>query len=91
MKKMKEPKGLNIVWEVVEVGFLADLPVVEAVMAPEMVNLQVEELEGICKDMEEGLVPLQQQIREVFHRIVRSRIEFLDLMDQAAKLSAPTV
>lgn len=57
----------------------------------EEVNVQVEELEGICKDMEEGLVPLQQQIREVFHRIVRSRIEFLDLMDQAAKLSAPTV
>ncbi|KAA8520868.1 hypothetical protein F0562_011541 [Nyssa sinensis] len=41
----------------------------------EEVAAQVAELAEICSKMEEGLVPLQQQIREVFHRIVRSRTE----------------
>ncbi|KAI3421484.1 uncharacterized protein J3R85_012168 [Psidium guajava] len=49
------------------------------------------ELAETCRRMEEGLVPLQLQIREVFHRIVRSRSEVLDVLDQAGKLSAPTV
>ncbi|KAI9108464.1 hypothetical protein K1719_020655 [Acacia pycnantha] len=57
----------------------------------EEVNSQVEELADICGKMEEGLVPLQQQIREVFHRVVRSRSEFLDILDQAGKLSASTL
>ncbi|GAB2224643.1 hypothetical protein Droror1_Dr00005408 [Drosera rotundifolia] len=48
---------------------------------------QVAELAEICRRMEEGLGPLQQQIREVFHRIVRSRTEVLDMLDQAAKAS----
>ncbi|KAL2544251.1 ROH1 [Forsythia ovata] len=53
------------------------------------VAMQVEELADICRKMEEGLVPLQQQVREVFHRIVRSRAEVLDLLDQVGKLSTP--
>ncbi|CAI9784624.1 unnamed protein product [Fraxinus pennsylvanica] len=53
------------------------------------VAMQVEELAEICRKMEEGLVPLQLQVREVFHRIVRSRAEVLDLLDQAGKLSTP--
>ncbi|XP_027344164.1 uncharacterized protein LOC113856520 [Abrus precatorius] len=53
------------------------------------VKAQVEELGEICKKMEEGLEPLQQQIREVFHRVVRSRTEFLVVLDQAGKLSTP--
>ncbi|CAN8240640.1 unnamed protein product [Cochlearia groenlandica] len=52
-------------------------------------SVQVAEMADICKIMEEELVPLQQQIREVFHRIVRSRAEILDVLEQAAKLSAP--
>ncbi|KAJ1405978.1 Protein BYPASS-related [Sesbania bispinosa] len=52
---------------------------------------QVEELGEICRKMEEGLEPLQQQIREVFHRLVRSRTEFLLVLDQAGKLSTPAV
>ncbi|KAK4802363.1 hypothetical protein SAY86_000566 [Trapa natans] len=40
------------------------------------------ELAETCRRMEEGLVPLQQQIREVFHRIVRSRTEALVALDQ---------
>ncbi|KAI3468691.1 hypothetical protein Pfo_025354 [Paulownia fortunei] len=50
---------------------------------------QVAELADICRKMEEGLGPLHQQVREVFHRIVRSRAEVLDVVDQVSKLSAP--
>ncbi|CAK9172668.1 unnamed protein product, partial [Ilex paraguariensis] len=53
------------------------------------VAVQVAELAEICRKMEEGLVPLQQQVREVFHRIVRSRAEVLDVIDQVGKSSAP--
>ncbi|KAL1551948.1 protein ROH1-like [Salvia divinorum] len=49
---------------------------------------QVEELAGICQKMEEGLGPLQQLVREVFHRIVKSRGEILDVFDQVSKVSA---
>lgn len=52
---------------------------------------QVAELAETSRRMEEGLVPLQQQIREVFHRIVRSRTEVLEVLDQAGKASAPSV
>ncbi|KAJ6705516.1 hypothetical protein OIU79_010246 [Salix purpurea] len=51
---------------------------------------QVAELAEICQRMEEGLLPLQQQIREVFHRIVRSRREVLDLLDHG-KVSQPII
>ncbi|XP_073307652.1 protein ROH1A-like [Primulina huaijiensis] len=50
---------------------------------------QVAELAEICEKMEEGLGPLQQQVREVFHRIVRSRAEVLDVLDPVSKLSTP--
>nr|DAD27624.1 TPA_asm: hypothetical protein HUJ06_029092 [Nelumbo nucifera] len=53
----------------------------------EGIGLQVAELAETCKKMDEGLFPLELQIREVFHRIVRSRAEVLDVLDQAAKLS----
>ncbi|KAJ1411780.1 Protein BYPASS-related [Sesbania bispinosa] len=52
---------------------------------------QVEELGEICRKMEEGLEPLQQQIREVFHRLVRSRTEFLLVLEQGGKLSTPAL
>lgn len=55
------------------------------------VKVQVEELADICRKMEEGLEPLQLQIREVFHRLVRTRTEFLHVLDQAGKLSTPTM
>lgn len=55
----------------------------------EEVAAQVAEMADICGKMEEGLVPLQQQVREVFHRIVRSRVEVLDVLDQSGKMSSP--
>ncbi|KAK4486474.1 hypothetical protein RD792_009154 [Penstemon davidsonii] len=51
--------------------------------------VQVAELAEICQKMEEGLGPLQQQVREVFHRIVRSRAEVLEVVEQVNKLSVP--
>jgi hypothetical protein len=36
------------------------------------------ELAAVCAAMKDGLDPLEKQIREVFHRIVRSRMEGLD-------------
>lgn len=53
------------------------------------VAAQVAEMAEICRKMEEGLVPLQQQVREVFHRIVRSRAEVFDVIDQVGKTSTP--
>ncbi|KAF2313376.1 hypothetical protein GH714_010651 [Hevea brasiliensis] len=55
------------------------------------VRAQVAELAEICRRIEEGLMPLQMQIREVFHRIVRSRTEILELVDNAGKVSQPIV
>ncbi|KAM7256706.1 hypothetical protein ACFE04_012447 [Oxalis oulophora] len=57
----------------------------------EEVEAQVAEMAEICRRMEEGLVPLQMQVREVFHRIVRGRAEILDALDHAAKVSAPVM
>ncbi|XP_040987359.1 protein ROH1-like [Juglans microcarpa x Juglans regia] len=62
----------------------------EAERLEEMAS-QVAELADTCKKMEEGLVPLQQQIREVFHRLVRSRTEVLAVLDQVGKVSAATM
>ncbi|XP_062197669.1 protein BYPASS1-LIKE-like [Phragmites australis] len=36
------------------------------------------ELAAVCAAMKDGLEPLDRQVREVFHRIVRSRMEGLD-------------
>jgi hypothetical protein len=42
------------------------------------VRQRVEELSGVCQALKEGLDPLERQVRDVFHRIVRSRTEGLD-------------
>ncbi|XP_071701027.1 protein ROH1A-like [Rutidosis leptorrhynchoides] len=49
---------------------------------------QVAELAEVCRKVEVGLGPLQLQVRELFHRMVRSRAEVLDLMDQVGKLTS---
>ncbi|KAF8049006.1 hypothetical protein N665_2330s0005 [Sinapis alba] len=45
---------------------------------------QVGEMDEICRGMEVGLEDLQRQVREVFHRLVRSRLEIVSLLDQAS-------
>ncbi|GAU19400.1 hypothetical protein TSUD_76440 [Trifolium subterraneum] len=98
--KKKEKKGsvglLEEMQKIEKVGqFLIDFA--ESYQFPgeserlEEVKAHVEELADICRKMDEGLEPLQLQIREVFHRLVRTRTEFLHVLDQAGKLSAPTV
>uniref|UniRef100_A0A6M2EVM9 R3H domain-containing protein n=1 Tax=Populus davidiana TaxID=266767 RepID=A0A6M2EVM9_9ROSI len=42
------------------------------------VRQKVIELANVCEVLKEGLDPLERQVREVFHRIVRSRTEGLD-------------
>lgn len=54
------------------------------------VAAHVAELAEICRKMEEGLRALQREVREVFHRIVKSRTEVLDHVDQICKISAST-
>ncbi|KAI3846807.1 hypothetical protein MKW92_001706 [Papaver armeniacum] len=51
------------------------------------IKARTNELSEICRKMEEGLVPLQRQVREVFHRIVRSRAEVLGFVDSTGKSS----
>ncbi|GAB4857427.1 hypothetical protein Ancab_015336 [Ancistrocladus abbreviatus] len=98
--KKKEKKGsAGLMEEVVKVERTAQALMdifekfqfpMEEQMEAEVVAL-VAELADICGRMEEGLGPLQLQIREVFHRIVRSRAEVLDMLDQAAKAAAQNV
>ncbi|KAG7541756.1 Protein BYPASS-related [Arabidopsis thaliana x Arabidopsis arenosa] len=44
---------------------------------------KVDEMEEICRGLEVGLEDLQRQVRQVFHRLVRSRIEIVSVLDQA--------
>ncbi|KAF8046001.1 hypothetical protein N665_4133s0003 [Sinapis alba] len=49
----------------------------------EEVAEKVEEMDEICRGMEVGLEGLQRQVRVVFHRLVRSRLEIVSVLDQA--------
>lgn len=41
---------------------------------------EVAKMEEICRKMEDGLEMLQRRVREVFHRLVKSRSEILDVI-----------
>ncbi|XP_021771588.1 uncharacterized protein LOC110735709 [Chenopodium quinoa] len=47
------------------------------------VRQRVEELKQVFETLKQGLYPLERQVREVFHRIVRSRTEGLDSLGRA--------
>lgn len=47
------------------------------------VRQRVNELSQVCEAIKDGLDPLERQVREVFHRIVRSRTEGLDSLGRA--------
>lgn len=47
------------------------------------VRQRVSELSQLCEAIRVGLDPLERQVREVFHRIVRSRTEGLDSLGRA--------
>ena len=44
---------------------------------------RVQELTGVCNTLRTGLDSMERQVREVFHRIVRSRTEGLDSLGRA--------
>ncbi|RHN51056.1 hypothetical protein MtrunA17_Chr6g0464261 [Medicago truncatula] len=44
----------------------------------EEVRVNVEDVVNVCEGLKDGLDPLERQVREVFHRIVRGRMEGLD-------------
>lgn len=44
----------------------------------EEIRQRVKEVSEVCEALKNGLDPLERQVREVFHRIVRSRTEGLD-------------
>ncbi|XP_027358731.1 uncharacterized protein LOC113867540 [Abrus precatorius] len=44
----------------------------------EEIRLRVQDVSRVCEALKDGLDPLERQVREVFHRIVRSRTEGLD-------------
>lgn len=46
------------------------------------IKMGVEELAQVCESMKGGLDPLERLVREVFHRIVRSRTEGLDCLSR---------
>ncbi|KAF3528337.1 hypothetical protein DY000_02038027 [Brassica cretica] len=52
--------------------------------AEEVEAEEVDEMDEICRGMEVGLEDLQRQVREVFHGLVRSRLEIVSLVDQAS-------
>lgn len=43
------------------------------------------ELAEACRRLEEGLGPLERQVREVFHRVVGNRAEVLRCLEQSAR------
>jgi len=44
----------------------------------EEVRQRVQDVSRVCEALKDGLDPMERQVREVFHRIVRSRTEGLD-------------
>ncbi|CAJ1953133.1 unnamed protein product [Sphenostylis stenocarpa] len=44
----------------------------------EEVRQKVQDVSRVCEALKDGLDPMERQVREVFHRIVRSRTEGLD-------------
>ncbi|XP_010538810.1 PREDICTED: uncharacterized protein LOC104813026 [Tarenaya hassleriana] len=60
----------------------------EGFRSAEEVAEKVAEMEEVCRRMEE-LDGLQRQVREVFHRMVRSRTEILEALDQAGRNTTP--
>ncbi|KAK9103716.1 hypothetical protein Sjap_020970 [Stephania japonica] len=55
----------------------------------EEIRAKLGELGETCHKMEQGLDPFRRQLREVFHRMVRSRAEILLIFDTTAKSPSP--
>jgi hypothetical protein len=49
------------------------------------VTERAEELAAACRELEEGLAPLERQVRAVFHRVVACRAELVRCMENSAR------
>ncbi|XBH59974.1 hypothetical protein VPH35_114628 [Triticum aestivum] len=49
---------------------------------------RAEALAGACRALEDGLAPLERQVRAVFHRVVASRAEVVRCMEHSARSTA---
>ncbi|KAL0738848.1 hypothetical protein Bca4012_015058 [Brassica carinata] len=82
MKRMEKRFGGGLMEEMERVG-LSLLEFTERFRFPgeeeeqEELAEKVEEMDEICRGMEVGLEGLQRQVRVVFHRLVRSRLEIV--------------
>ncbi|WOL19262.1 hypothetical protein Cni_G28060 [Canna indica] len=54
----------------------------------EDVAAKAAELAEACERLEEGLGPLERQVREVFHRVIGSRAEVIRCVDQSTRAAA---
>ncbi|GJN18774.1 hypothetical protein PR202_gb05972 [Eleusine coracana subsp. coracana] len=56
----------------------------------EVVRERAEELAAACRALEEGLAPLERQLRAVFHRVVAFRADLVRSIDNSARTNAAT-
>ncbi|WOG90203.1 hypothetical protein DCAR_0209446 [Daucus carota subsp. sativus] len=56
-------------------------------VAEDQMAANIAELAEICRKMDKGLGTLEQELREVFHKLAKSRIEVLNHIDQICNLS----
>ncbi|OQU84172.1 hypothetical protein SORBI_3004G006500 [Sorghum bicolor] len=54
------------------------------------VTERAEELAAACRALEDGLAPLERQVRAVFHRVVACRAEVVRCMDLSARAGTAT-
>lgn len=59
-----------------ELGNSLEFPLSEE--KEEEVRVKIEDVVKVCESLKDGLDPFERQVREVFHRIVRGRMEGLD-------------
>ncbi|KAL6629320.1 hypothetical protein ACP70R_029085 [Stipagrostis hirtigluma subsp. patula] len=52
------------------------------------VTERAEQLAAACRALEEGLAPLERQVRAVFHRVVASRAEVVRCMEHSARAAS---
>jgi hypothetical protein len=66
--------------QLMEVTDAAQFPLDEEKEAE--VREAAQELVQVCETLRDGLDPLERQVREMFHRIVRTRTEILDCLSR---------
>ncbi|KAG8043990.1 hypothetical protein GUJ93_ZPchr0458g22650 [Zizania palustris] len=66
--------------QLMEITDAAEFPLAE--VKDVEVQEAAQELVQVCESLKDGLDPLERQVREMFHRIVRTRTEMLDYLSR---------